>query len=202
MASSNLFQSLCVCVFLSPAFFKSCLFWVPYTSLFFPLSLLNSIRPLSLLLLSSPFRPSLSLLTQTLHCFDIWPNYLVHWGSCSCHTVWWWGTVSCCLHCTVYVVVMANVIVCRTSSLSAQHGPQGKVHWLSHKQAFHCCRLLHLLTGSPFIHYSLFFYICWRSCFFLSLLIACQKTPGLQVSVSSRFVCCIGACLYFYLLTD
>lgn len=97
MASSSSFPlslSLCLpftCV-LSFFHFPICPCCTP------PFSSLNSIHPLSRLLLSSPLWPSPPLLAQALHCFDIWPNYLANWGSCSCHTVWRWGSISCCLY--------------------------------------------------------------------------------------------------------
>lgn len=78
----------------------------------FPLSSSNSIHCLSLLLLSSSLQPSLSLLTQALLCFDIWPNYLANWGSCSCHRVWWWGTTVYPDGFTIDLKVKSQCIVC------------------------------------------------------------------------------------------
>lgn len=37
-------------------------------------------------------------------CFDIWPHYVANWGSCSCHAVRWWGTV------TIYMEVMSDCL--------------------------------------------------------------------------------------------
>lgn len=70
----------------------------PTASLLF--AFLAQLHPLvSPLPLSSYFWPSTSLIARTLHCFDVWPNYLVNWGSCSCHTDGRWRSEACCLYC-------------------------------------------------------------------------------------------------------
>lgn len=87
--------SSCLCqVFPSPVFSNPITFCFPESPCF-PSS---AIHPLVLQLISSPLRPSQPLLAWPLHCFDIWPNYLANWSSCNCHTVWWWGSISCCLY--------------------------------------------------------------------------------------------------------
>lgn len=79
MASLHLLQS--ERVFLSPAVFSVVVsFYFPMHPCFPPCFLHASCAP------SPPLWPSLSLLTQKLHCFDIWPNYLDNCVSCSCHT--------------------------------------------------------------------------------------------------------------------
>lgn len=149
--------------------------YFPTASLLF--AFLAQLHPLvSPLPLSSYFWPSTSLIARTLHCFDVWPNYLVNWGSCSCHADGWWRSEACCLY-----------------SASTGQDASSSAQWADRKTG--CTDCQNCLLSLLFMHFLGAFLHLLDKRFYSAVHYVSGDVGGCQVCISSQTDCFTGACL-------